>query len=299
MVATREWRPKITGGSALYAGIRSADVGTSRGRDIVPFVESTCWSDVGFTVDSGKQALRIETEFLSGAEANIERAKGSHLRGSIWRIVRDDDAESLRAYMATNRNYDRDLLKQLPHNRRLEVQGYERTWWLGRKQTGKAIASVLCPLDHWAKVEPGDAPPIDLDAVQDHLRKIVKETKVPVLVGVCSPSGFTEAARNWEPDGNNVTLVLSEPDGHGGWKGEHRVRRCPGVRGQAVRSGVRAGQNRPGVGSHRRAQRGHVDRRFVGKFAVGQAGDTRAAGPRGLREGGGAGCRIEIVKEVG
>ena len=41
---------------------------------------------------------------------------------------------------------------------------------------------------------------------------------MPHIIGVCSPSGFTEEARSARVDMPGATVVLIEPDGHGGWR---------------------------------------------------------------------------------
>ncbi len=74
------------------------------------------------TVDAAK-ALQYETEFLSGVDANLEGAKGKLLRGSIWQRARHDETDHLRALMAKNRMYDRDMLRNLPANRRVALHG--------------------------------------------------------------------------------------------------------------------------------------------------------------------------------
>ncbi len=166
-----------------------------------------------------REALRIETEFLAGVEANFENAKGRYFRGSIWQTTRDDEVETLRAALARNRQADhRELLKHMPHNRRVTVHGYERTWWFGKRRTGLATASVLTPLEHYAKGEAGAVPSADAPDLRDHVRRIAGDGKTPHVIGVCSPTGFTDAAKQMRPELPNVTLVLVEPDARGGWR---------------------------------------------------------------------------------
>jgi hypothetical protein len=165
------------------------------------------------------EALRLETEFLAGVEANFENAKGRQFRGSIWQTARDDEVESLRVALARNRQTDhREVLKRLPHNRRVTLRGFERTWWFGKRRTGLATASVLAPLEHYAGNAAAAAPPVDVAELQDHVRRIAGDAPVPHVLGVCAPTGFTEQARRLRLDWPNVTLVLTEPDGHGGWR---------------------------------------------------------------------------------
>lgn len=164
-----------------------------------------------------KQAHRCETAFLSGVGANFEAAKGKQLRGTIWHRVQDDESDRLRAVMARRRMYDRELLKSLPCNRRIVLHGFDRRLVFGKKKTGVAIASTLSPLDHYVSEDSGDAPPIDLATLVDHVRALVGDARVPHIIGVCSPSGFADDARAARPVLPNVSLVLIEPDGKGGW----------------------------------------------------------------------------------
>ncbi len=162
------------------------------------------------------EALSRENGFLSGVRANIEGLKGSYLRGSVWETGAEDDSDSLRAMMASKRMYDRDMLAQMPHNRRVTVKGFERSWFFWRKQTGVAIASVISPLDEL--LDGSDAEPIGINQLTEHLRKIAGDARVPYIVGVCSTSGFTQEVRDARHEYPNVQLVLVEPASGGGWR---------------------------------------------------------------------------------
>jgi len=168
------------------------------------------------TVDAAK-ALQYETEFLSGVDANLEGAKGKLLRGSIWQRARHDETDHLRALMAKNRMYDRTMLRNLPANRRVALHGYDRRMLFWKRLNGVAIASTISPLNHYVDPQGADAPPIGLGELADHVRKLVGDQKVPHVIGVCSPSGFTSDAKEAGLDYPGVSLVLIEPDGHGGW----------------------------------------------------------------------------------
>jgi hypothetical protein len=163
------------------------------------------------------KALQCETDYLAGVDASLEAAKGKLLRGSVWERVRHDESDRLRALMAENRVYDRELLKSLPANRQIALHGFERRFLFGKRRTGAAVASVLTPLSHYAAGAAGEAPPIELGELIDHVHKLVGDRKVPHLLGICSPSGFTEEARAARLGWGNVTVVLVEPDGRGGW----------------------------------------------------------------------------------
>lgn len=164
------------------------------------------------------QAFQLETAFLSGVEANLESAKGVHLRGTIWQRSHSDDGDALRAALAANRVYDRERLKSLPSNRRFALHGFERRFFFGKRRTGIAIASVLSPLEQYASSPDVAAAAIDTGELVAHVRKLVGDPNVPHVIGVCSPTGFTARAREARLDLPNVAVVLIEPDGLGGWK---------------------------------------------------------------------------------
>ena len=163
------------------------------------------------------ESFERETAFLAGVESKLESAKGTILRGSVWETSRLDETDELRAQLAANRILDRDKLNALPANRRIAIHGFERRFIFGKRRTGVAIASVLSPLKHFAASPDVDGPPIDLGALTAHVRNLTRHPKATHLIGVCSPTGFTDSARNAKLDQANVTVVLIEPDGSGGW----------------------------------------------------------------------------------
>ncbi len=165
-----------------------------------------------------QRALQVETEFLAGVEANLQQAKGRQLRGTIWQTARHDEETALRAMLARRHKIDRSLLKQLPTNRRVALHGYERRWWFGKRRTGVAIASVLTPLEFLADGAEGSPPPIGLGELMDHVRRLAGDADLPQVIGVCSPSGFTDEVRGGQIELPNVTLVLVEPREGGGWR---------------------------------------------------------------------------------
>lgn len=167
--------------------------------------------------NSASFALRCETDFLSAVEMNIDSAKGRDLRGTIWQRAEHDEGDRLRALLASHRITDRNKLKALPANRRVSIHGFERRWLWGKRRTGVAIASVLSPLEHFA-AQPDGGPPIGLGELRAHVRQLTGEHKVPHVIGVCSPTGFTDEARAARLEIPGVTVVLVEPDGIGGWR---------------------------------------------------------------------------------
>lgn len=167
--------------------------------------------------DSASRALQLETDFLAGVESNFEEAKGRDFRGSIWERSEADDSDRLRALLASHRIYDREKLKTLPSNRRVALHGFDRKFWLWKKRTGVAIASVLTPLGHFAAKGGESAPPVGLGELADHVRRLVGDTRTPHIVGVCSPTGFSDEARKAQLGTPNASVILIEPDGFGGW----------------------------------------------------------------------------------
>jgi len=167
---------------------------------------------------SSQSILKQETDFLSGVESTFEAAKGRLFRGSSWQRSEADDEDRLRALMAANRNYDKELLKSLPCNRRVAVHGYERRWLWGKRRIGVAIASVLVPLEHYASGTLGNPPAIGLAELMEHLRRLTPDRKIAHVIGVFCPTGLTAEARGARLDLPNVSVVLVEPDGRGGWE---------------------------------------------------------------------------------
>jgi len=167
---------------------------------------------------NASKALYFETEFLNEIQGNLDAAKGRLLRGSQWERTEHDDDARLRGLMAEHRNYDRELVKTLPTNRRVCVHGFDRRFVFWKRKTGVATASVLSPLSHYAKAPTEEAPPIGLGELTDHVRQLTADAKVMHIVGVCSPTGFSEEARSAALSTSRVQVVLIEPDGHGGWR---------------------------------------------------------------------------------
>lgn len=163
-------------------------------------------------------ALKLETEFLAGVEANFDAGKGKLFRADTWKREQQDEEDRLRGLMASHRNYDKQLLRRLPKNRNVRVEAYDKRWIFWKVRTGVAVASVLTPLEHFAAGQTNDPPPISLGELIEHVQRLTKDRSVKHVIGVCSPSGFTEdarAARFDLPNGGSVVLI--EPDGVGGW----------------------------------------------------------------------------------
>ncbi|NOT01056.1 MAG: hypothetical protein HOP29_10550, partial [Phycisphaerales bacterium] len=161
--------------------------------------------------DAAREMVKRESAFLAGVEDKLVGARGTLLTGSSWRTARHDQGDRLRAIMAERRLYDRQRLRELPQNRWVAMHGYRRRFLFGKRPTGVAIASVLCPMESLVALDGKDPGPIDGRRLQAHVRDLVGDATVPYVIGVCAPTGFTEEASGSKPDLPNVTLVLIEP----------------------------------------------------------------------------------------
>lgn len=166
---------------------------------------------------AGLSAGEIEAAFLAGVEGNIQRARGGLLAGSWWTTETRSEEYRLRQWVRS-----RDELNWLPKNKRVIVTGWRRTWWLGKRPRSRAIASVLSLLERHAR-DDEDPPPIGLVDLKAHVEGLVGDEEMDCYVGVCSPSGFTEEARQLIWPKANVRLVLIEPGSEGTWEGTWRV----------------------------------------------------------------------------
>src|SRR5512138_2746857 len=60
-------------------------------------------------------------------------------------------------------------------------------------------------------------PPIGLATLVAHVKELASDADVPHIIGVCSPSGFTDDVKRGGLELPKVTLVLIEPRDDGGW----------------------------------------------------------------------------------
>lgn len=165
--------------------------------------------------EHAEKALKIEADFLSRAESNFSRARGTLLRGSEWRQAALDEKDRLRTMMVDRGLYDRGQLEALPKNKRIVQRGLERRWLLWKKVASVAVASVLSPLESF--IGGGEPKPVGLVDLVEHVKRIVGTSGAPHIIGVCSPTGFTQEARAGRMELSNVSVVLIEPREDGGW----------------------------------------------------------------------------------
>jgi len=168
------------------------------------------------------KARQIETAFLSAVQGRLDAAR-HWLVGSTFRTGQDSERDRLREMMRARGLYDADLLDRLPNNRRSTLSGYKRRWYgFGRKQVGAITASVLSPLADALDSAGSDAPggvlrPIGRGELAEHVDALTAKRVGSHVIGVCSPSGFTEEARGSGLARPGMTLVLIEPHASGGW----------------------------------------------------------------------------------
>lgn len=163
-----------------------------------------------------KRASEIEAAFLAGAENNLSGAKGTLLHGTrwAWRTVTQD--ERVRELMSARRQYDRERLREIPKSTARVLTGTIPKWFIGYRRSNVAIAAMLTPPEDY--VDENAAPQsVGLATLMDFVKGLVGEADVPHLVGICSPTGFTAEVKRGGIELNNVTLVLVEPRGEGGW----------------------------------------------------------------------------------
>ncbi len=157
-------------------------------------------------MDVGR-ARQIEAEFLAGVEFNLKRAPDRGRTAIAWRE------------RPPTRGPSEDALSpSMPAGRRLVFQHFVRRGWVRRRRSGVTVASVLIPPDAGTGASGGDLPPVELGELVDHVRDLVVDPEVPHLIGVCGPSGFTDAVYRAGLELPNVTLVLIAPDAEGGWR---------------------------------------------------------------------------------
>ncbi len=175
-----------------------------------------------------QDAFRIEDDFLRGIEDRFDEAS-TWLPGSRFRLLTDDQRDRMREQAAQRRlpGVDLNLLDRLPNNRRSVLMGQERRLFgLWRRTVGMLTASVLTPLTEvlerstsadaqWPDQALG---PIDRATLVEHVEELTKRHVRTHIVGVCSPSGFTEDARRATFRRPGLTVVLIEPHASGGWE---------------------------------------------------------------------------------
>ncbi|MBI5764438.1 MAG: hypothetical protein HZA51_13025 [Planctomycetes bacterium] len=169
-----------------------------------------------------EQAVEAESGFLAGVQANIKAAGSKTFAGTTFAREDHDRAEHVRAAMVDRRIYDRKKFDMLPQGRGFTIRGFERQFIFWKKLKSVTVATVLAPpgplLDGDGRVEP-----VNFATLDKHVRSLVRDGRVPHVIGVCSPSGFAADAWNTPVGMPNVRVVLVEPTKEGGWKTG-----CPG-----------------------------------------------------------------------
>lgn len=176
------------------------------------------------------RAAEIEASFLAGAETNLNQIKEQRFRGTKWLWASKSQESRIRDLLAAHQRYDRDLLRSLPKNAARVLTCVEPSWFIWERPVTVAVAACLSPLDFHVeqsllppdRARDGDAasetpPPVGLADLTAYVKQFITESGIPHVVGVCSPSGFTEEAKRSGVDLPNLTLILVEPRDDGGW----------------------------------------------------------------------------------
>jgi hypothetical protein len=175
---------------------------------------------------SVERIRQVEAEFLSGIQRNIAQA-ADWMPGVLSpRPIHTNARDQLREMMRGRQMYDLNLLDRLPQNRAVNFRSYVRPWyWFRRKKVGSVTALVLSPLRACLELESGERPsegepppPVDQPQLTEHIGRLVTDRTITHVIGVCSPTGFTEQARQTVLDCPDATLVLIQPHPAGGWK---------------------------------------------------------------------------------
>jgi len=162
------------------------------------------------------RAAEVEALFLAGVEANLRQAAGTILDGSQWSETHRSQDRRVRSAMRDAGLHDREILRSMPKNAAFVITGSQRRWLFGRRVTCAASASALSPIEHYL-CSNDPPPPIELTELTAHVKELTGPRGVRHVIGVCSPSGFSDEARRYVPDSPHVQLILIEPGQSGGW----------------------------------------------------------------------------------
>lgn len=172
-------------------------------------------------------ARTIEAQFLAAVQARLDDAR-AWLRGTTFRRTVGDERERLRAMIEARGAGQRGfkLADSLCNNRRVTMTGYERRWYgFGRREVGAITASVLTSFEDALDRALTDASgrqeplrPIGSGELAAHIEALTEASPSSHVIGVCSPSGFTDQAKRIAVKRADRTVVLVEPRGDGGWE---------------------------------------------------------------------------------
>lgn len=169
---------------------------------------------------SGEDALQAETTFLDCVASRFAAARNKPIPGRFFRTARLSQTEAVKQAMARRGLYDANLLADLPQNRSLVFHGYEpRFLGLSKQRTGVLAATTLTRTEDFLDGQAGQVhQPISLAELAEHVHGLIQDPGVPHVIGVCSPVGFSDQARQTPLELPNVKVVLVEPRQDGGWQ---------------------------------------------------------------------------------
>jgi hypothetical protein len=169
------------------------------------------------------QHQQIEKRFIDHVERLLadERLRVDTLRGrrvvnaSQAKIVRGDDSVDIKRTMAAMGKFDRDLQKQLPMLRSIDVDLWQKKWWFFSQTIGKVRVRSLSPIERLVSGQA--APPVGRAEIDQIIATEASATdRSPATIVLLSTSGFTAEAREMTSRVTAGNLILVEPNDAGG-----------------------------------------------------------------------------------
>jgi hypothetical protein len=147
----------------------------------------------------------------------VDTTRGRRPISQLMRSVdRTDKAVDLKRLMSEMGRPDRELEAQMPMGEAVEVDLWQKKWWLFSETIGRVRAVCVSPTRSLVAGE--SPPPMRRGDVEKLLAQIAPATeKTPTTVVLMSTSGFVREARDLAERGAGRTLILLEPNDAGGF----------------------------------------------------------------------------------
>lgn len=165
-----------------------------------------------------KQVLDHVRRLLEDDRLRIDTRQGSRAVAAFRpHVVENDDLAGLRTLLVEAGTPDRELEKQYPQNRSMDIQLQRRKWFFFAETTGRLYVKVLSPMK--ALVRGEAIRPMTVPEVQAELKAATAGAAgLPTTILLASTSGFTPEARELADRRTERTVILLEPNGAGGWR---------------------------------------------------------------------------------
>ncbi len=167
---------------------------------------------------------QIEKRFIDHVERLLadERLRVDTLRGrravnaSQAKIVRGDDSVDIKRTMAAMGRFDRDVQKQMPMQRSIDVDLWQKKWWFFSQTIGKVRVRSLSPIERLVSGQA--AQPVGRAEIDQIVAAEASATdRSPATIVLLSTSGFTPEARDMTTRVTAGNLILVEPNDAGGF----------------------------------------------------------------------------------